>query len=364
MSILNLIRPELLDSPNYTPGGEDAKYRLHANEFPWTPIETRPVNLNFYPSTDLHNELQKQLAAHYQVENAQLALTRGSDDGIDLVTRLFLNAGKDAFMQFSPTFPMYAFYVRLQQGELIQCPLDPQDNFSLSLDKIKSSWQSNCKIIMFCSPNNPTGNLIDLELIAAVCEQYKNRSLVVVDEAYIEFAKVGGATTLIPQFENLVVLRTLSKAGGLAGLRLGAIIAQAHVIQAFKKIIPPYTISSAVIELASNALAINSWFLSALEEIKTSRDWLFKELQKKEVIKKVYPTEANFILVKTPYAKELTDWFARHDIAIRDFSTHPLLHDHLRITVGDEQQNQLLINTLSSFINNVSGLKNAKNLIY
>lgn len=355
MSILNLIRPELLNSPNYVPGGEDLKYRLHANELPWTPIETRPIDLNFYPDTNLQNALQKQLAARYQIENEQLILTRGSDDGIDLVTRLFLKAGQDAFMQFSPTFPMYAFYVRLQQGELIECPLDPQDNFSISLDKIKSSWQPNCKIIMFCSPNNPTANLIDLELIAAVCEQYKNRSVVVVDEAYIEFAKTKSATTLLPQFENLVVLRTLSKACGLAGLRLGGIIAQAHVIQAFRKIIPPYTISSAVIELATNALAIDNWFFSALEKIKTSRDWLFNELQKNEVIEKIYPTEANFILVKTPYARELTDWFASHGIAIRDFPANSLLHDHLRITVGEEQQNQLLIDTLSSFINNVSG---------
>ncbi len=364
MSILNLIRPELLDSPNYVPGGNNAEYRLHANELPWTPIETKPVNLNFYPDANVLNTLQKQLAERYQIEHDQLVLTRGSDEGIDLVTRLFLKAGQDALMQFSPTFPMYAFYVRLQQGELIQCPLVPQDNFSFSMDKIKSSWQQNCKIIMFCSPNNPTANLIDLELIAAVCEHYKNKSVIVVDEAYIEFAKSKSATTLISQFENLVVLRTLSKACGLAGLRLGSIIAQAHVIQAFRKIIPPYTISSAVIELAANALAIDDWFLFAIETIKTSRDWLFNELQKNELIEKVYSTEANFLLVKTPYAKELTSWFSHHGIAIRDFPANSLLHDHLRITVGEEQQNQLLIDTLSSFIKNIQDLKNAKNLIY
>lgn len=364
MSILNLIRPELLNTPGYVPGGEDAKHRLNANELPWAPIETDPIKLNFYPDSRSQKTLQKQLAARYQVESDQLVITRGSDDGIDLVTRLFLKAGEDALMQFPPAFPMYAFYVRLQQGELIQCPLDSDNNFSLSLEQIKNSWQSNCKVIMICSPNNPTGNLIGLDLIAAVCNQYKDKSVVVVDEAYIEFAQAQSATTLIDQYENLVVLRTLSKASGLAGLRLGSIIAQAHVIAAFKKIIAPFTISSITIELASNALEMSDWFATAIDTIQTSRDWLIEELKNKSIIEKVYPSEANFILVKTCYAQQLISWFADKNVALRDFPPHSLLHDHLRITVGDEQQNKLLIATLSSFINNVSGLKNAKNLIY
>ncbi len=349
MSILNLIRPELLNSPNYVPGGNDAKYRLHANELPWAPIETKPIDINFYPDARSQAKLQEQLAALYQVEQDQLVLTRGSDDGIDLVTRLFLTAGQDALMQFPPTFPMYAFYVRLQQGELIQCPLDPSNNFNYSLENIKNSWKPNCKIIMFCSPNNPTANLIDLELITSVCELYKNQSLVVVDEAYIEFAGAPSATTLINQFENLVVLRTLSKAFGLAGLRLGGIIAQAHVIQAFKKIIAPFTLSSVVIELAHNALVQNEWFSSAIETIQTSREWLINKLRENRFIAKVYPTKANFILIKSSYSKELTAWFAHEGIAIRDFPAKSPLHDHLRITVGNEKQNQLLIEMLSSF---------------
>lgn len=217
---------------------------------------------------------------------------------------------------------------------------------------------------MLCSPNNPTGNLINLDLVAAACEQYKNKSVVVVDEAYIEFAQAKSATTLINHFENLVVLRTLSKASGLAGLRLGSIIAQAHVIAAFKKIIAPFTISSITIELAANALEMNDWFAAAVDNIQNSREWLINELQKIPVVEKVYSSEANFILVKTSRAKQLTRWFAGKNIAVRDFPPHSLLHDHIRITVGDEQQNQLLIATLSSFINNVSGLNNAKNLIY
>lgn len=364
MSILNIIRPELLNSPNYVPGGEDSQFRLHANELPWSPVDMDSIELNYYPDTKLQIQLQEQLAARYGVDSNKMTLTRGSDDGIDLVTRLFLTAGKDAFMQFPPTFPMYSFYVRLQQGELIQCPLDQHADFNLSLDNIQSSWQSNCKIIMFCRPNNPTGTLIDLELIAATCELYTNRAAVVVDEAYIEFSSTRSAISLIPQFENLVVLRTMSKAGGLAGLRLGSIIGQSPVIEAFNKIIAPYTIPSPVVQLAMRALSDKNWFPEAIERIQSSRNNLINALQKNPVIEQICPTETNFVLVKTQYAKELTLWFAKKGIAIRDFPPASVLHDHLRLTVGDEEQNQLLIDALASFFNNVSGLNYAKDLIY
>ncbi|WP_298624673.1 histidinol-phosphate transaminase [uncultured Legionella sp.] len=364
MSILNLIRPELLNSPNYVPGGEDSEFRLHANELPWSPVEIDSIKLNYYPDTRLQLKLQELLATRYGVNMNQITLTRGSDDGIDLVTRLFLTAGKDAFMQFPPTFPMYAFYVRLQQSELIQCPLDQNADFSLALETIQSSWKPNCKIIMFCSPNNPTGTLIDLELIAATCELYANRAVVVVDEAYIEFSCAQSAISLIPRFENLVVLRTMSKAGGLAGLRLGSIIAQSPVIDAFNKIIAPYIIPGPVVSLATQALNNKDWFTSAITSIQSSRESLVKALEESSVIDKVCPTETNFVLVKSQYARELALWFATKGIAVRDFPPASLLHDHLRLTVGDENQNQILMAALASFSNNVSGLKDAKDIVY
>jgi histidinol-phosphate aminotransferase len=299
--------------------------------------------------------LQEQLAKRYQINNDQIVLTRGSDDGIDLLIRLFLSAGQDAFMQFPPTFSMYAFYVQLQQAQMIQCPLDPLNDFSLSIDRINECWQENCKVIMICNPNNPTGNLVDLDFIATLCELYKNRSVIVVDEAYMEFANTQSAASLISQFDNLIVLRTLSKAYGLAGLRLGAVLAQTQIIQAFNKIMAPYPLSSVVIHLALQALTNSGWFAIAMEKIKTARKKLINELVTNPLIEKVYPSEANFILLKTPYAKELTAWFANQGIIIKNFPNHSVLQDHLRITVGDEQQNLLLMTALSSFQNNVSG---------
>jgi histidinol-phosphate aminotransferase len=355
MSILNLVRAELLESPSYVSGNEQASLRLHANELPWSAVSADSIDLNFYPETQLKQQLQEQLAARYGISSDQLTLTRGSDDGIDLILRLFLKAGQDALMQFPPTFPMYAFYARLQQAQLIQCPLEREDEFNLTLERIKNCWQESCKIIMLCSPNNPTANLVDLELIASLCEYYKNRSVIVVDEAYMEFADAQSATTLLDHYDNLIILRTLSKAYGLAGLRLGAIIAQPQVIQAINKIMAPYPLPSVVIHLALQALANADWFSIAIEKIKNARTKLFSLLAQNSLIDKVYPSDANFILVKTSYASEINSWFSKQDISIRGFPPNSPLHAHLRITVGDEQQNLLVMTALSSFQNSLCG---------
>lgn len=355
MSVLDLIRSELLASSPYNPGDDTMQHRLHANELPWSAISAGSLGLNFYPENRLKMQLQEQLAQRYQISSNQIVLTRGSDDGIDLLVRLFLKAGQDAFMQFPPTFSMYAFYVRLQQAQMIQCPLDPLTDFSLSLKQVNDCWQEQCKIIMLCNPNNPTANLIDLSLIAELCADYKNRSVIVVDEAYMEFANAQSATSLLAQFDNLIVLRTLSKAYGLAGLRLGAIIAQPQIIQAVHKIMAPYPLSSVVIHLAQQALTNKDWFTRALEKIKSARATLLEALKAYPFIEKIYPSEANFILIKTNYANELAKWFIQQGISIRHFPINSPLAHHLRITVGDEQQNLLLLATLSSFQNNVLG---------
>lgn len=349
MSILNLVRPELLASANYTPGGDEAVYRLHANELPWSPVTMDNVLLNRYPQAQKHNELQKQLAQRYGVSAEEIILTRGGDDAIDLIIRLFIRAGIDAFIQCSPTFSMYEFYVRLQGGFILDCPLDSDNEFQLTLEAIKATWQEHCKIIMFCNPNNPTGTLVSLDLIAATCAYFKNKSVVVVDEAYLEFSGTTSAATLLAEYDNLIILKTMSKAAGLAGLRLGSIIAQKQVIERISAINAPYNLSSAVIELAQRALANQTWFVHSLSDVKEAREWLSKQLKIQPLVEHVYPSFANFILVKTPYAKELIAWCAQHQIAVKGFKAPSLLHHHLRLTVGSAEQNHMLIAVLSAF---------------
>ncbi|ARB91534.1 histidinol-phosphate transaminase [Legionella longbeachae] len=353
MSVLNLIRPELLNSQVYLTNSGQINHRLHANELPWSALKME-TDLNFYPEKMVQEPLLKQLATLYQVEVNQLVLTRGSDDGIDLITRLFLSAGQDSCMQFPPTFSMYSFYAHLQQAQLINCPLDPLNCFEISVEEIRNRWQENCKIIILCNPNNPTASLINIGQIAALCEEYKDRSMIVVDEAYIEFTQNQSATCLIPQFDNLIILRTLSKAYGLANLRLGGILAQAHVIQALNKVMPPFPLSTVVINLALKALAKQEWFSESIKKIRKARTQLIQTLTSCPLIKKVYPSQTNFILIKTLYAAELAMWLNSHGIAVKNFPIHSSLPDHLRITVGNEAQNILLLNTLSSFQPNSS----------
>lgn len=361
MSLLTLIRPELLAMNAYLPGDDNLVHRLHANESPESPIQREQFNLNCYPDAREQQALEETLAARYQVNSEQLVLTRGSDEAIDLLMRLFLRPGIDSIMQCPPTFPMYAFYAQLQQAAIINCPLNNED-FSLSPEQLNLQWQANCKLIMLCQPNNPTGNLLSLEAIAQICRQFSDKAMIVVDEAYIEFAEIASATSLLSTFENLIVLRTLSKAYGLAGLRLGSLIAQPQIIKVLKKVIAPYTLSTAVIKLGQQALANTAWLDRNIQNLLQERETLMEQFQQSPWISKIYPSHSNFIFLESPYARDLAAWFAQNSIAIRHFHGSLLLENKLRITVGSAVQNQLLLKTLTSF--NPEGTKDAKSFIY
>nr|HAT8713023.1 histidinol-phosphate transaminase [Legionella jordanis] len=348
MSVLDLIRPELSTIEPYIPSGDDSRCRLHANELPWCSITLESVPLNYYPKAKALRDLQQRLSECFKVNSDELLLTRGSDDGIDLLMRVFLRSGMDSILQCPPTFPMYSFYARLQHAKVLNCPLDRNNYFNMDFNQLLSVWEPNCKLLMLCRPNNPTGNLLELGAIARLCEQFRDKAIVVVDEAYIEFSESASATTLLPSYDNLIVLRTLSKAYGLAGLRLGAICAQKQVIKALHNCMAPYSISSAVMALAQNALRDMSWFSQRLQRILAEKNKLYEQLQSCAWITTVYPSHANFILIRSPYAEALMNTFARAGIAVRYF-TNPPLENTLRITVGDEQHNQELLMLLSAF---------------
>lgn len=349
MSALNLIRPDLKSIQSYIPRSDKPDYRLHMNELPWSPIESPAIALNQYPMMDEQSQLLEQLAIRYQMPSSALLLTRGGDEGIDLLMRFFLQPGVDSILQCSPTFSMYAFYARLQQATVIDCPLNEADGFDLNLESMHKQWQPNCKLIMLCRPNNPTANLMGPETVAQLCQFYQDRSMIVVDEAYIEFSDAISATQLIDQFDNLIVLRTLSKAYGLAGLRLGAVIAQPAMISALKTIVAPFSISSAVIDLGIRALKNEAWFEEAIQQIKSARSQLMVGLQQSLWIEKVYPSAANFILIKTDFANALFIYLESLGIAVRRFTQTPGLQNHLRITVGSEAQNQRVLAVIESF---------------
>lgn len=349
MSALNLIRPDLKSIQTYLPSGENADCRLHMNELPWTPIESQGSALNRYPTMDAQTRLQNQFARHYQVSPSALFLTRGSDDGIDLLMRLFLQPGVDRLIQCPPTFSMYAFYARLQQADVIDCPLNEADGFCLNLEKINEQWTPKVKLIMLCRPNNPTATLIELETVAQLCRDYQARAMIAVDEAYIEFSGAMSAACLIDRFDNLIVLRTLSKAYGLAGLRLGAVIGQPNVIAALKTIVAPFTLPSPVIELGFRALQDIGWLENSVQQIITLRRQFIAGLQSSIWIERIYPSAANFILLKTRFTNDLFAHLDALGIAVRQFTQGSGLEQHLRITVGNEAQNQRVLEALKCF---------------
>lgn len=346
MSILDLIRPELKRVNNYTPGGDEANCRLHANELPWSPL---PDAINQYPDERQQYQLQQQLAGYYGVKTEQLVITRGSDDGIDQLMRLFLRPGQDNILQCPPTFPMYVFYAQLQNAGIINCPLDIDNNFSLKVDKLFESYRPDCKLIMLCQPNNPSGTILPLADIKQICDYFYKKAIVVVDEAYIEFSDTDSAASLIDQFDNLVVLRTLSKAYGMAGLRVGSVIAQQPLTDALRTIIAPYHIPSPVLSLAQRALENQSWFQNSIQTILAERTRMQMALQSFSWVETIYPAHGNFLLIKSPLAQALFHWLAQHDISVRAFAASSLLADMVRITIGSAEQNTRLLNCLQTF---------------
>ncbi|MCR9191342.1 MAG: histidinol-phosphate transaminase [Gammaproteobacteria bacterium] len=349
MTSLNLVRPDLKDNIAYAPSDETLTYRLNTNELPWSPLPSEQAALNRYPSIEQERLLQSKLADLYQVSDDELLITRGSDEGIECLMRLFLNPGQDGIIQCPPTFSMYGFFARLYQGFVIDCPLNEEDGFQVPIEQLDRNWNPGCKLIMLCRPNNPTGNSIDLSVVTALCERFQNRSIIVVDEAYIEFSGEISATSLIRRFDNIIVLRTLSKAYGLAGLRLGAVIAQPCLLEILRNTLPPFRLASTVMNTARLTVADTAWFTQKIAQIQASRQTLSETLQTLPWIERVYPSAANFLLIKTRDAFRLFQWLSQNDIAVRQFSDHPPLQYFLRITIGNRMENTLLLDAFRAF---------------
>ena len=227
---------------------EPSLERLHANELPWPAEEDRArAGLNRYPEPQ-PRALIERLAELYTVAPDSLLAGRGSEEAIDLLTRAFCRAGHDAVLLCPPTFGMYSVCARIQGAQIIEAPLRAAAGFALESQALLDRCTAAVKLVFLCSPNNPTGNLLDEASILRIACRLLGRALVVVDEAYIEFAGAPSLARLVPELPNLAVLRTLSMGHGLAGGRCGALIALPEVIALLRKLIPPYAIPQPTLE--------------------------------------------------------------------------------------------------------------------
>lgn len=321
----------------------EAKVFLDANEnslgsplFKW---------YNRYPDPHQH-KLKESVSRIKAVDVNQIFLGNGSDECIDLLYRCFCEPGKDNVIICPPTYGMYEVSAAINNVEIRKASLTT--SFQLDLEAIESLVDANTKIVWICSPNNPTGNSIQYEDIALLLNNFEG--LVVVDEAYINFARQRSWLTELKEYPNLVVLQTFSKAWGLAALRLGMAFASPEIIDWLNKIKPPYNINQATQELALQALEETGQVNEMIREIVAMRDELTNVFRRMPLIEYVYPSDANFILVKVRNAKEVYEYLLEQGIVVRDRSNVQLCEGCLRITIGTEAENTLLVDAMIGYM--------------
>lgn len=319
-----------------------ASVYLDANENAFgSPLEQ---DFNRYPDP-LQWKVKEKISAIKGVPAKNIFLGNGSDEAIDLLFRIFCNPGKDNVIICPPTYGMYEVCAQINDVAVKEIPLTA--DFQLDLDAIEDGIDPLTKIIFVCSPNNPTGNSMRRENVEVLLNNFDG--LVVIDEAYINFARQKTFIPELTEYPNLVILQTLSKAWGLAGLRLGMAYAGEPIINYLNKVKYPYNINSATQELVLEALenisTVNDWIQITIDQ----REWLKDKLLLFPFTKIVYPSDANFILVKMDGARNIYEWLSAKGIIVRDRSKVILCDDCLRITIGTAGENHELLNVLKAY---------------
>jgi histidinol-phosphate aminotransferase len=349
----NLARPEIVRLKAYTAAAQQHDtLRLNANEVSWNPgadpeIPAPIPNLNRYPQVRPW-ALRDRLAAIYGVAPDNLLVTRGSSEAIDLLTRVFCIPAVDNVIVTPPTFGMYRVYADIQQAEVRQLPLAAESNFSLDIDRLLDLADDRSKLIFVCSPNNPTGNSILAANLESLLQRRCTSSLIVVDEAYIEFSREPSFISLTERYENLVVLRTLSKAYGLAAARIGAVIANPDVVRLLDSVMAPYAVATPVVDCALHALSAASLARTSerVRQLSVERGLVVDALSGCDAVETVWPSDGNFVLVRFRDLEAVRQALIADRILIRDFSAEPGLHNCARITIGSKAENSRLIAAL------------------
>ncbi|MFC3414399.1 histidinol-phosphate transaminase [Algoriphagus hitonicola] len=340
----SLLRPHIAKIQPYTSARDEYSGKegifLDANENPYGSITEQ--DFNRYPDP-YQQQLKAEIAKIKQVKSDQIFLGNGSDEAIDLLFRAFCRPGIDNVILLPPTYGMYEVSAAINDVETRKVPLT--SDFQLQTDRILDQVDSNTKIIFICSPNNPSGNKLLRTEIQRIIREFNG--LVVVDEAYIDFNDEPSFTTEMAEFPNLLVMQTFSKAWGLASLRLGMAFASQELIRILNLIKPPYNISGltqdTVLKAIQNIGKVNRMIAEILEE----RAFLAKELKELTFVQKVYPSQANFLLIKIPNANEVYNALINAKIIVRNRSKVILCEDCLRITVGTRFENEMLLTALN-----------------
>jgi len=344
--INNIIRKNIRDLKPYSSARDEfqgeASVYLDANENAFgSPLEQ---NYNRYPDP-LQYEVKKRLSEIKGVPPQNIFLGNGSDEAIDILFRSFCNPGVDNVILVPPTYGMYEVSANINDVAIKRVPLT--EDYQLNLEGIAEAIDEKTKLIFICSPNNPTGNSMNRDDVETLLANFDG--LVVVDEAYINFSRQKTFIQELTEYANLVILQTLSKAWGLAGLRVGMAFASEEIIEVMNKVKPPYNMNEASQALALEALQnvdqVNAW----IKETLTERDKLVLQLKNFDFVLDIYPSDANFILVKTTDANGIYNYLVQNGIIVRNRTKVELCEGALRITIGTPEENVKLIDTLKNY---------------
>ncbi|SNS51440.1 histidinol phosphate aminotransferase apoenzyme [Belliella buryatensis] len=341
-----LLRPHINKIKPYSSARDEysgkAGIFLDANENPYGSLAAG--NFNRYPDP-YQLDIKMKLAEVKDVPANQIFLGNGSDEAIDLLMRAFCNPGQDNIILLPPTYGMYEVSAGINDIAIKRVNLST--DYQLRPEAILAAVDERTKIIFICSPNNPSGNKVRRSDIYEVLNNFNG--IVVVDEAYIDFSDEPSFTTELTNYPNLLVMQTFSKAWGLASLRLGMAYASKEIIKILNLIKPPYNISGLTQEKVLEALDNASAIQKVVEDTLAERAFLKTELEKFSFVSKIYPSHANFLLIKTEGARKIYEYLIEQTIIIRDRSKVVLCEDCLRISVGTRTENEALLKALVQY---------------
>jgi histidinol-phosphate aminotransferase len=343
-NINNIIRSNVKAMKAYSSARDE--FQEINNNFIFLDANENPFDngLNRYPDP-LQRNVKTVLSQLKNFPADQILLGNGSDEVLDLIFRAFCEPNQDNVISISPSYGMYSVLANLNAIEYRKSLLNKSD-FQPNVKDIFNKIDDNTKMIFLCSPNNPTGEIIKKEYILEIVQNFNG--LVIIDEAYIDFSDEKSWLEEIKNYPNLIVIQTLSKAFGLAGIRLGILYASAEIIAVLNKIKPPYNINQLTQEKALEILNDYDKIKLSIKTILNQKQYLEKALQKFSFIEKIYPSDANFILIRVDNATERYNELIKKGIVIRNRTNDDLCENCLRITVGTKEENEKLIRQLSS----------------
>jgi histidinol-phosphate aminotransferase len=327
-----------------TPGMDVPGMEMPGMDMPGMDMQGRPGQFHRYPDP-YQQKLKQRIAEIRGVPAQNIFLGNGSDEAIDLLMRAFCRPGIDNIVILPPTYGMYEVSAAINNVAVKKALLT--DDYLINPDTLDAAIDENSKILFFCSPNNPSGNLMQAELIEHTLHTFAG--LVVVDEAYIDFANTSSWTNRLSEFPNLLVMQTMSKAWGMAALRLGMAYASQEIMAVLNKIKPPYNISALTQQEALRVLQNTDKQQRMVQQLLQERENLTQSLEKLPMVQRIYPSDANFLLVKVQHAATVFDYLIAKKVIVRDRSRVVLCEGCLRITVGTAEENERLLAELKNF---------------